>query len=63
MHHPPGVGVFASLEALQTLYCWDFMEAASHRHDQLTPFPLPSPLENGDRAENSKLLIMVWSFW
>ena len=41
-----------------------FVEASSRRHDQLlTPFPaLLSSQENGGWAENSKLLIMAWSF-
>lgn len=43
-----------------------FMEASSCRHDQLLtpflgPFPFLEKLEG--RAENSKLLIMTWSFW
>ena len=56
--------VFTNLEALQNLYFWDFMEASSCRHDwSLTPFLalLPS-LDNGGGAENSKLLIMAWSY-
>ena len=37
--------MFTSLEALFTLYCWDFMAASSHRHDRsFTPYSalLPS---------------------
>lgn len=42
--HPPGVDVFANLEALWTLYFWDFMEASTHWYDQLsTQFPAPLP--------------------
>lgn len=41
-----------------------FMGASSHRRDQLlTPFPTPLPsLGKGAGAENSKLLIISWSF-
>ena len=42
--HPP--------ESFQTLYCWDLMEASSHRHHQLlSPFSaLLSSLEDGGGA-------------
>ena len=59
------VDVFANLEPLWTPYFWDFMEASSRRHEQLlTPLLdwLPS-LVDGGRTENSKFLIMAWSFW
>lgn len=52
-------------EALSTLTFGAFMEASSHRHDDLViPFlaPLPS-LEDGRGVEGSKLVIMTWSFW
>ena len=65
MHHPACVVVFANLEALQTPYYWDFLAASSHRHDQLLTQFL-APLSSGEwdkTAENSKLLIMDWSFW
>lgn len=57
--------VFTNLEPLWTPCYWDFMEAATHRHDQLlSPFPALSPLwRTGGGAGNPKLLIMVWSFW
>lgn len=39
-----------------------FMEVLSHRHDGLlTPFS--ACLKRISGTENSKLLIMVWSFW
>lgn len=41
---PPSCDVFTNLEVLWTLYCWDFMKASSHRHDQIwTPFPSSLP--------------------
>ena len=64
----PAVNVLPSLEALWTLYFWEFLEASSHRRDQsLTPFStlLPSH-ENGGGAENSKtdyglvLAVLLW---
>ena len=62
---PPGVDVFTNLEAHRSPYNCNFMEASSRRHDKLlTPFPAPlSSLEDWSGAENSKLLIMAWSFW
>ena len=59
--------MFTNPEALQTPYFGDFMEASSRRHDQsLTLFAslLPSLRmgAEGGAAENSKLLIMTWSF-
>ena len=40
----PSMDVFSNLEALQTPFSWDFMEASSQRCDQLlTPFPTPLP--------------------
>lgn len=59
------VGVFTKLEALRTPSLWDFSRGSSFWHDSsLTPFlALSSYLENGSKAENSKLLIMAWSFW
>lgn len=59
------VDMFTNLEALQTPSAKIFMEASSGRHDQLlTPFST-SLLGGGvmqSRRENSKLLIMAWSF-
>lgn len=47
-------------------YYWDFMEASSHRHDQLVTsiFSL-SPLSRGwwGKTENSKLLTTAWFSW
>ena len=37
------VDVLANLEALQTPYYWDCVEASSCRYDQLTPLPVPLP--------------------
>ena len=37
------VDVFINLEALQASYSWDFMDASSCSHDQLTPSPAPLP--------------------
>ena len=55
--HPPG-------SSRNPVLLGFFTEASSCRHDWLlTPFPSPYPLwrmEGG--AENSKLLIMTWSF-
>lgn len=43
---------------------WDFLEASSHRQDQLlTPFSAPLPSQwHGGGAENSKS-DQTWSFW
>ena len=56
---------FANLEALQTPYFLDFVEASSQRHDQLlTQYTAPLPsLQDGSATKNSKFLIMAWSFW
>lgn len=63
MPHSQHLHVFTNLEALQTSYLWDFMEASSSRHNRsLTPFSALSLLRMGGRAEKSKLLIMTWSF-
>lgn len=51
------------LEAHQALYYWCFMEASSHRHDQLLKAFLDSLLSLDSGAENSQLLHMAWSFW
>ena len=60
-------GVFSNLDVLWAHYYWDFVEASSHRHDQLLSLlPASRPTledEEGGKAENSKLLIMAWSFW
>ena len=57
--------VFPNLEASRIPPFWNFMKTSSCRHDgSLTPFPTLLPtLENGRWAENSKLLIIAWSFW
>lgn len=34
-HHAPNVDVFTHLEASQTPYCQDFMEASSHTRNPL----------------------------
>lgn len=48
--------VFTNLEASQTHYCWDFMEASSHKYGQLlTSFPAPlSSFEDRGWAENNQ---------
>ena len=63
----PRLGVFASLEPHRSPYSWDSLQAFLCRHDRvLTSLPVPSPSMEGGRgvgAENSKLLILAWSFW
>ena len=68
MHHLPSQWMCSPTWKLLNPYFWDFMEASSRGHDQLlTPFPalLPSletEVKVGERAKNSKLLILAWSF-
>ena len=62
---PSQVYVFTNLEALQTPYHCDFMEASSCRMiNYLLHFQLLCSLwRMGVGAETSKLLVMAWSFW
>ena len=61
----PDLYMFINPEAPWILYFWDFMEASPCKHDQsLTPFSTLLPLKRMQcGAENSKLLIISWSFW
>lgn len=60
----PKLHMFTNLEALRELYFGIFIEASSHRHKSLTPFlSFLRFLENGLRAENSKLLLLDLFFW
>lgn len=57
----PLLPLFANMEALQTSYFGDFMEASSYRNDQ-SSLALHTSEENVSQAENSQLLMMAWSF-
>ena len=63
----PRVAGFASLEPHPSPYSWDSLQAFSCRHDRvLTSLAVLSPSVEGGRgvgAENSKPLILAWSFW
>lgn len=55
MHHPPGTDVVTHLEALQTPYCREFMEASSRSHDQLlTSFLAPVSSQDPDSPHQNK---------
>lgn len=57
----PRLPLFTNMEALQTSYFGDFMEASSYRNDQSSLALHPSE-ENVRQAGNSQLLMSVWSF-
>ena len=67
MCHPPSMDMLASLEALQTPYYWDFMEASSHRYAQSLTVSSLSPLSGGQgiglkiQTSNQGLVFLVTS--
>ena len=59
----PSLDVFTNLEALRTPYYWDFLQKLHHMAINSISSPSPLPGEWGLGLENSKLLIITWSFW
>ena len=66
VHHPPSAWMCSPTRKLSKPgKLLGFHGGFLVRHDPLlAPFPAPlSSLENGQWAENSKLVIMAWSVW
>lgn len=66
MHHPPGMWTCSPTQKFSELHTLGiYMEASSHRHDQLLSQSLAPLLfqERKDGTESSKLLITAWFFW